>query len=243
MKQTLAVAMLVATMVGSTFAQTSTPAPAPTPAPARPMAPPSTSVPAPSAESKMSPAATTARFQARNILGASVRNSAGETIGEVKDLLITSTHNVTQSIISVGGFLGLGETLVSVPYDKLEVSRVGETIRVMYPTTKADLEKMPRFTYTETSSVPAAIQASKLLGANIKNANDTTIGDIQDLIITGDDKIPQAIVSVGGFLGIGDKLVAVPYDELRVTRVENEQRVVYNVTKEQLEALPTYTLN
>jgi sporulation protein YlmC with PRC-barrel domain len=234
MKQALAVAMLVATMAGSTFAQT--------PSTSRPMATPSTSTHMPSSEGTMTPATTTARFQARNIIGTSVKNTAGETIGDVKDLLIASSNNVTQAIISVGGFLGLGDTLVAVPYDKLEVSRVGETMHVMYATTKAELAMMPKFTYAQTTAATSTVQASKLLGASIKNNADNTIGDIKDLIITGDNKVPQAIVSVGGFLGIGDKLVAVPYNDLRITQVEDAQRVVYNVTKEQLKALLTYTL-
>jgi uncharacterized protein YjbJ (UPF0337 family) len=85
-------------------------------------------------------------------------------------------------------------------------------------------------------------RASDIIGMNVKNLNDDTIGEVDDLIITGGDSVAQAVISVGGFLGIGDKLVTVPYSELNVGGEDNEY-VVYNATEEQLEALPEFDYN
>lgn len=221
MQKTLIITLMVATMAGSAIAQL-------------PM-PPSTHTPRVET--------STVRFQARDILGATVKNPAGDTLGKVQDLFITGANDVTQAILSVGGVLGMGEKQVAVPYDKLQVSRVDNHIAVMYNATKAKLESMPEFVPTPSVAGEPRVQARDLLGTNITNASNETIGEVKDLIITEKDKVPQAIISVGGFLGIGDKLVAVPYQDLRISRVEQKQHVVYNTTQEQLKAMPTFTYN
>jgi sporulation protein YlmC with PRC-barrel domain len=58
-------------------------------------------------------------------------------------------------------------------------------------------------------------RASKLVGSNVYNQSGQTIGSVDDLLIGQDGKISQAVVSVGGFLGIGGKLVAVPFGEFK----------------------------
>ena len=81
-------------------------------------------------------------------------------------------------------------------------------------------------------------RASEIIGKTVKNAQDETLGDVDDLILGRDDKVVYAIISVGGFLGLGDKLVAVRYDELKHDGKDN---LVFNATKEQLKARPAFT--
>lgn len=56
---------------------------------------------------------------------------------------------------------------------------------------------------------------SKLIGANVYNQGGQVVGSIDDLLIGDDGKATDAILSVGGFLGIGTKLVSVPFDQLQ----------------------------
>ena len=58
-------------------------------------------------------------------------------------------------------------------------------------------------------------RSSQIVGATVYNDRDARIGSVDDLIVGQDGKISEAVLSVGGFLGIGAKLVAVPYDQLR----------------------------
>ncbi|MDQ2694874.1 MAG: PRC-barrel domain-containing protein [Pseudomonadota bacterium] len=81
-------------------------------------------------------------------------------------------------------------------------------------------------------------RASDIIGREVENAQDEDIGEVDDLIITGQDKVVHAVVSVGGFLGMGEKLVTVPYDELQVN--VDDDTVMYNATKEELEAKPEF---
>ncbi|HWL80696.1 MAG TPA: PRC-barrel domain-containing protein [Roseomonas sp.] len=63
-----------------------------------------------------------------------------------------------------------------------------------------------------TSSKPW--RASKLIGTDVYGTDNKKIGEIDDLLV-GNNGDMQAVISVGGFLGIGNKLVAVPYKELQ----------------------------
>lgn len=58
-------------------------------------------------------------------------------------------------------------------------------------------------------------RASKLVGANVYNQSGNTIGSIDDLLVNDSGKIDNVIVSVGGFLGIGNKLVEVPFNQFK----------------------------
>jgi uncharacterized protein YjbJ (UPF0337 family) len=89
---------------------------------------------------------------------------------------------------------------------------------------------------------PYRFRASDIIGMNVKNMSDDTIGVVDDLIITGGDEVALAVISVGGFLGIGDKLVSVPYNELQMGGEDNDY-VVYNSTKDALKAQPEFEYN
>lgn len=73
------------------------------------------------------------------------------------------------------------------------------------------------------SGKPANVMhANDLIGKDVKSkSNDETIGSIDDLIIDKDGRIVGAVVGIGGFLGIGDKNVAVAWDALEVSTAEN----------------------
>jgi sporulation protein YlmC with PRC-barrel domain len=58
-------------------------------------------------------------------------------------------------------------------------------------------------------------RASKLNGLNVYNANNEKIGDISDLLIEREGKVGAVVVGVGGFLGMGEHLVAIPWDQVK----------------------------
>jgi hypothetical protein len=60
----------------------------------------------------------------------------------------------------------------------------------------------------------AGYRASKVIGSSVTNNANETIGKIDDLLVSPDGKDPYAVLSIGGFLGVGSHLVAVPYDSL-----------------------------
>jgi sporulation protein YlmC with PRC-barrel domain len=80
-------------------------------------------------------------------------------------------------------------------------------------------------------------RASKLIGNKVYEG-DTSIGQIEDILIDLDGAtVPAVILSVGGFLGVGDKLVAVPVEQIKVSK---EARFTRDLTKEQLTNAPAF---
>jgi sporulation protein YlmC with PRC-barrel domain len=84
---------------------------------------------------------------------------------------------------------------------------------------------------------PDQVRASKLIGSTVYGPDDKSIGDVSDLILERDSRVSAAVLSVGGFLGIGDKRVAVPINELRQG---NGDHITVNMTKDQLQQAPKF---
>jgi len=74
----------------------------------------------------------------------------------------------------------------------------------------------------------------------VYDPSDNKIGEITDLLVQTDGKIPAAMVGVGGFLGMGEKDVAVPFDALKPTMKNNKMYLVMNTTKDALKSAPGY---
>jgi len=86
---------------------------------------------------------------------------------------------------------------------------------------------------------PNLLSTSTLEGDEVRNPEGEKLGTIEDIMINVDDGcIAYAVLSFGGFLGMGDKLFAVPWETLRVDT--NEECFVLNVEKEKLEKAPGF---
>jgi hypothetical protein len=83
----------------------------------------------------------------------------------------------------------------------------------------------------------AGYRASKVIGSSVTNDANETIGKIDDLLVSSDGKDPFAVLSIGGFLGVGSHLVAVPYDSLKFV---DKKFVLPGGTKEGLKMLPEF---
>ncbi len=88
---------------------------------------------------------------------------------------------------------------------------------------------------------PALLSAEKLIGAEVKVADDTQIGTIADAILNKDGKLEAYIIDVGGFLGVGAKPVAMDAKSVQVMADASGKMMIYSpFTKEQLEKQPAY---
>jgi hypothetical protein len=99
-----------------------------------------------------------------------------------------------------------------------------------------------RLTFYEVQ--PADIRASKLMDANVVNLNNENIGEIEDVVVDNGKTIKALIVSVGGFLGIGDHNVAIDPKSVTVTEQENGGvKIVVNTNKDELKNAPKVTMD
>ncbi|TBW40364.1 PRC-barrel domain containing protein [Siculibacillus lacustris] len=90
----------------------------------------------------------------------------------------------------------------------------------------------------DTQTLATGWRTSKIVGAAVTNEAGDKVGSIDDLIVTPNEKVPFAVLSVGGFLGVGNKLVVVPYSSLNVV---DKKLVLPGATKDSLKTLPEYT--
>jgi hypothetical protein len=91
---------------------------------------------------------------------------------------------------------------------------------------KADVQKLA-----------AGYRSCKVVGSSVVNDANETIRKIDDLLVSRDGKQPYAVLSIGGFLGMGTRLVVVPYDTLKFS---DNKVILPGGTKEGLKMLPEF---
>lgn len=89
----------------------------------------------------------------------------------------------------------------------------------------------------DPATVTSGYRTSKMVGSTVMNEAKEVVGTIDDLIVTPNEKVPFAILSVGGFLGMGSKLVVVPSSQLQVV---GKDLILPGATKDSLKALPEF---
>jgi sporulation protein YlmC with PRC-barrel domain len=247
-------------------------------------------------------------------------NPDSDNIGDVNDLIIGDNGQITDAVIGVGGFLGIGEKNVAVPFKELKVVESDGDIRLIYSATKEQLQQASAFDRTKydprarfqqtqaanqptgtaaggltpapaagtnmsanapaagtetsttttttasnmtaqpaakTAAQPAAktadnsnflsfnadqVRASTLMGKKLYGPDDKSVGEVSDLVLQEDGKTRAAVVDVGGFLGVGQKRIAIPFDQIQMSQGQNgeEPKLTIAMSKDQLEQAPEW---
>jgi sporulation protein YlmC with PRC-barrel domain len=79
---------------------------------------------------------------------------------------------------------------------------------------------------------------NQILGKAVYNEKDEKVGQVEDIIVTPDKAISYAILSVGGFLGLGERDVAIPFTQLKAG---DGKFLLRGATKDALKALPAFS--
>jgi sporulation protein YlmC with PRC-barrel domain len=94
---------------------------------------------------------------------------------------------------------------------------------------------------------PSEMRASKLIGTKVRNNANENIGDINELVIDKDGKVAAVVIGVGGFLGIGEREVALDFKSLNIKYDPNAMTesgatiITVNATKDSLKSAPAWT--
>jgi len=76
---------------------------------------------------------------------------------------------------------------------------------------------------------------------NVYDNNNTKVGEVMDVLVSRDGHASALIIGVGGFLGAGEKDVAVNFDAVKKTTKDNTIYLTMNVTKDELKSAPGFT--
>ncbi len=137
---------------------------------------------------------------------------------------------------------GLAGT-TSEPGDENQAGAAGSAIGTEDQSDMAGAEGSSTGSVASDSSVSATDAevrqyADELAGRDLVNSNGEEIGEIEDLVVDEQNNALYVIASVGGFLGIGDRKVAVPFEQLTVH--EDDVMLTQPITKEELKQMPAY---
>lgn len=95
---------------------------------------------------------------------------------------------------------------------------------------------------TTTANDRSTLSASTLIGDPVVNRKGEDLGKIEDLMIDPEQgRVNYAVLSFGGFLGMGDKLFAVPMQALKLSR--EDKKFILDVDKERLKNAPGFDKN
>lgn len=206
-----------------------------------------------------------------NLVEVAGLNDGWNDVGEVHDLILSRDGQVRAVLIDIGGFLGMGEHSVAVDMGALRFVSDSSTeddpddFFLVLNTPVEALQAAPVFdpesrTFHAMADQEGAtghagimrpgyvslahdeLTAEDITGMRVYDAKDEWIGEVSGLIVSTDGKLEKAVIDVGGFLGIGEKPVALPMDQVQILREENgnDMRIYVDMTKAQLEALPSW---
>ncbi|CAA6604303.1 PRC-barrel domain protein [Rhodospirillaceae bacterium LM-1] len=91
----------------------------------------------------------------------------------------------------------------------------------------------------DVRAVSTGYRASQVLGANVTNESNEVLGKVDDLIVSRHETAIYAVLSVGGYLGIGDRLIAVRYEDMSPS-ADGRGVMLKGATKEWLKAMPEF---
>lgn len=94
------------------------------------------------------------------------------------------------------------------------------------------------------ASVPAnGMHSSDLIGADVLTTGDEVLGSVSELIIDENGQIVAIIVGVGGFLGLGEKAVAIGWDDVTKSGDSDELELQIDATREALRSAPEFEMD
>jgi sporulation protein YlmC with PRC-barrel domain len=190
------------------------------------------------------------------LVGMELQNRGGDNLGEVRDILgSTSPGQDMQVIVSIGG-VGVDDRLVAVPFDEIQINADGDEL---YTTQTADqLASAPAITLdSRPAASPGAANETRtardgaaserrigdLVGAEVVDSGGDNVGEIDDIVIStaGSDSV-RAVLQVGGLAGVGEKRISLPLSQLDVERSgsDNEPTVRVAMDADALQRMPEF---
>ena len=105
------------------------------------------------------------------------------------------------------------------------------------PAATTPAEKMQPQWYTRQGG---EMRASKLIGADVRNTANEDVGEVNEVILDKDGRVAAVVLGVGGFLGMGERDVAVQFKSLRFAEKDGTPTITIDATKDALKSAPEW---
>jgi hypothetical protein len=121
------------------------------------------------------------------------------------------------------------------------VAQTASTVPVPAVTPAAPQASMSPDAIYSTPTSSAHWRSSDIVGKPLYSENNERIGEIEEILFSSDGRVTAAIVSVGGFLGMGERKVALTFAAIRMSKDSNgNHRMLITVDRDALRAAPEY---
>jgi sporulation protein YlmC with PRC-barrel domain len=209
-------------------------------------------------------------LKSSHVIGAKVENPKGEDLGKIEDVVVDpNSSTIDYAVLSFGGVMGVGDKLFALPWSMLRSGEITEgrrDYRFVLNLDKAKLEKAPGFPkdnwpdspnwagdvdkYYGTPPASAVIEANanlrlfrlnKLLGSKIDTTGGDDAGKIKEIVLDPRaGRVSYFVLSSGGFLGVKDKVYAIPWEAVKLSRDKDKAKFVLSIPKEKFDKAPEY---
>jgi sporulation protein YlmC with PRC-barrel domain len=102
------------------------------------------------------------------------------------------------------------------------------------------LAVVPAYAASDMMAPKDSVTVTDWYKQTVYNSQNSTVGKVDDVLVSKSGKITTLIVGVGGFLGMDEKDVAVPFETVKMMQKDNSWRLVMDTTKDELKAAPGY---
>lgn len=212
-------------------------------------------------------------LRGNDFIGKSIDNTRGVNLGKIDDLVLHPKGDLAFVVIAPNGALKTKQKLIPVPWSAIATNEEGVATLDVQPDDFADasgfdkdkfhdltdldwwmdVDKRYRRQKTTSSAVNASatlaptkqlLRSSELKSRAIESPEGQKIASMHEIVIDPQaDRIAFAVLSVGGMLGAGEKMIAVPWESLKVMPSKDNpklSRLTLNATKETLESAPEF---
>ena len=195
---------------------------------------------------------------ASTLKGEKIINMEGEDLGKIEDIMIDQeTGMIAYAVVSFGGFLGMGNKKFAIPWEAISKGQEGHgfTLNInreileksegfemdKLPSTREQLSNTyayygnkPYWETGKSSNMPIILPASTIKGEKVTNMDGEDLGKIEDIMIDQEKgMIAYVVISFGGFLGMGNKKFAIPWEA--ISQGQSGRGFTLKINKEILE--------
>ena len=159
------------------------------------------------------------------MIGKDVRNTNGDAVAKVEDVIFDRKGEAMLVVVANGGFMGLGEKKAAFEYDV--ITRQNAEGDVITPLTEASLKNAAEFSYEAKAEknvhvIPAGgYSAAKLTKAQILDNEGDSVATVRDIAVSG-GKASRVIVSFNDVMGMGGENAVLFFDQLKLTEKNGE---------------------